>query len=257
MNVFLPPLYDELVERLALGLEPLDALAAGRIARPLDVVVEGAIVGPTRLERHASGRFVLVYERGVETPVLVRLVPGDRRYVPRRMQFDITALADVLDAEQAGTDVPTGSRTWRPLLFPGAGYDLGSAATAVRGTVTAGGKPVRWTRVEATAGGQRVGLAHGDDRGEFLLVLGFQKGAVGDLVSPLAVTIDVYAADPAAAVDPDDPLADLPLEEAAAPGVLPDDVSDAVDPPGGYAQIAHLPDTPIPLGRATSVPVVT
>lgn len=259
MNVFLPPSYVERVDRLAVGLEPLDALSATRIARPVDVTLDAPPTAPAllTLPRHGSGRFVLLFDDGVDTPVSFRIVPADRRFVPRRMQFAFVDEATVLAAEQAGADVPTETRAWRPRLFPGAAYDVPHTATGVRGTVTKSGAPVRWTRVEASIDGTVVGRAHGDDRGEFLLVLGpnGDVSGTGDLVSPIDVTIDVYARNPALPVDPADGLADLPLEAAANPGALPDDVSDGKTLPDHYVQVASLAAHPLPLGRLSSVPI--
>ncbi len=270
MSAVLPGVFDELVQRLAIGLEPRDAVSQTRIARPLDVAVDGApdfdidappwpepsaVAGLPRLTRHGSGRFVLFYGPTVRTPVTVRLVPRERRYVPRRLEVDIVSEGQVLAAEALGNDVPTTSRTWRPLLFPGAGYDLAETATGVRGTVTDAGKPVRWARIEASANGRVIGRAHGDDRGEFLLVLGQNTGAVGDLASPLAVTITVLARNPALPEKENDALADLQVETVAAPGVSPDDVSAGITPPDHYVQVAQLPDHPLTLGRLSSVPI--
>ena len=42
MSAVLPGVFDELVQRLAIGLEPRDAVSQTRIARPLDVAVDGA-----------------------------------------------------------------------------------------------------------------------------------------------------------------------------------------------------------------------
>ena len=270
MNVFLPEMFVEHVDRLALGLEPRDAVSRLRPARLVDIAVDGppqlgadppawlepnAIAGRPTLHRHGSGRYVLLFAAHVDTPVDVRLVPRDRRYVPRRLRFAIPAIATVLTAETAGTDIPTTSRIWGPTLFPGATYDVVDSQTTVRGRVTRGGRPVRWTRVEASADGHVVGRAHGDDRGEFLLVLGQNTGAVGDLQPSLPVTIDVYARDPELPVDPTDPLGDLPLEPAAPAASVPDDVSAGVELPGNYVLVAHLLNQPLTLGRPTSVPI--
>jgi hypothetical protein len=254
MNSFLPEHFVERVDRLALGLEPRDAVSRLRPARLVDVVLDGPPERPA-LYRHGSGRYVLLFAEHVDTPVAVRLVPRDRRYVPRRLEFAIPDLQAVLTAEGAGADVPTMSRVWGPILYPGAAYDVVDTQTCVRGRVTRGGHPVRWTRVEATADGHVIGRAHGDDRGEFLLVLGQNTDAVGDLTPTLAVTIDVFARDPALAVDPADPLGDLPLETAAAAGAPVDDVSTGVALPDHYVLVAHLPDHPLTLGRLTSVPI--
>jgi hypothetical protein len=272
MNEFLPSIFDERVYRLALGIEPLDAITAGRIAQPVDVTLDGApLVSPYTppwpepsaaaglfaLPRHSSGRFVLLFDSKVDTPLSLRLVPADRRYVPRRMTFSFVDEATVLADEAANADLPTWSRAWRPLLFPGAAYEVQQTATGVRGTVTSGGAPVRWTRVEASIEGTVIGRAQGDDRGEFLLVLGpnTDVSGTGDLVSPTAVTIDVYARDPALPQDAGDPLADLPLETAAGPSVTPDGVSDGVDLPDHYVQVASLVDHPVILGRLSSLPI--
>jgi hypothetical protein len=272
VTAILPQIFDERIWRLALGLEPRDAVSRLRIARPVDVAVDGAptfdvdtapwpeqsaVTGLRRLTRHGSGRFALVFDPTVRTPLTVRLVPSDRRYIPRRLELAIVSEADVLAAESAGDDVPTTSRVWRPVLFPGAGYDVAETATGVRGSVTHAGKPVRWTRVEAAAQGQVIGRAHGDDRGEFLLVLGQNTGAgaVSDLTSPLPVTITVFARDPALPLQMQDALADLPVETAAAPGVTPDDVAAGVALPASYVQIAQLVDHPLTLGRLSSVPI--
>src|SRR5262249_42186634 len=150
VSTALPGVFDELVQRLAIGLEPRDAVSRTRIARPVDIAIDGqpefdidappwpeqsSVAGLTRLRRHGSGPFVLLYGPAVRTRVALRLVPRDRRYVPRRIEVDIFSEGLVRAAEEAGNDIPTASRTWRPLLFPGAGYDLADTATAVRGLV--------------------------------------------------------------------------------------------------------------------------
>jgi hypothetical protein len=270
VSTLLPGNFVEIVERLAVGLEPRDAISGTRIARPVDITLDRApdfrpdapswpeqspVEGLRPLRRHGSGRYVLVFGRGVEAPVKLRLVPRDRRYVPRRLEVNIIDEAAVLAAEQTATDVPTTSRTWQPLLFPGAGYDVSSGATGVRGRITSGGAPVRWTRAEASVSGRVIGRAHGDDRGEFLLVLGENVGATGDLISPLAVTIRIFARNPALAVDRADLLADLEPETVAAPGALNDPVAAGTTLPNNYAQVAQLVAHPLALGRLSSVSI--
>jgi hypothetical protein len=270
VSTVLPGSFDALAYRLALGLEPRDAISRTRIARRIDVAVDAnpafdpdlgswpeqsPVAGLRRLSRHGSGRFVLLFDRTVESPVTVRLVPRERQYVPRRLEIAIVDEADVRTAEEAGADVPTTSRAWRPLLFPGAGYDVPAAATGVRGSVTRAGEPVRWTRVEASVAGEVIGRAHGDDRGEFLLVLGQNPQAAAELVSPLPVTITVFARDPVLAVSKGDALADLPVETPAGPGVTPDEVSAGIDLPADYAQLEQIPDHPLTLGRLSSLPI--
>jgi hypothetical protein len=72
---------------------------------------------------------------------------------------------------------PLVARACYPVLFPGADHGAPAGATVLRGRVTwgAGGPPAPWVRVEArvTTGNQpQPWRAHGDDRGEFVLVLG-------------------------------------------------------------------------------------
>jgi hypothetical protein len=268
VNIFLPSAFDERVSRLALGLEPHDAVSAGRIARPVAVALDKApiptpgrprkswqeqdpVEGLPRLERHGSGRFVLLYEPVVDGRVAVRLVPRSRRYVPRRMSFDIPSEQAVLAAERAGNDIAAVSRSWRPLLFPGAAYDLAGAATTIRGRVVRLGSPVRWTRVVAALNGTVIGRAHGDDRGEFLLVLGITDN-VGELPPELSVTIRVYGRIPALPVDPADPLADLEPEIAAAAGA-PDPVSLGTQLPNHYGPLDEGHNVLVPFARLTSV----
>jgi hypothetical protein len=260
VNTFLAARFAESVRRLALGLEPIDVYRGGRIAHALDVRVEGL---PARsaelLSRHSSCLHVLLFGPDVEAPVDVRLLDETRRYVPRRIRFAIVEADDVLAAEEAGAPVPAASRTWRPALFPGAAYDVSRRATGIRGRVLRGGEPLRWARVEARlpGGGALLGRAHGDDRGEFLLLLGVNPTNLGDLVSPLAIEVVVRA--PAAApvpATPDqpalDPYWDLPLEVAAAPGAV-DPVSTGETLPAGYAAgVVETRPVDVPLGRISS-----
>jgi hypothetical protein len=254
VSVLVPPPYAELSRvRLALGLEPRDALTGARIVRPLDAELEGA--AGARVGRHDSGRFAIAYARGIPKPpkppakprLDVRLLPRDRRYVPRRLRFEIASLKDVTDEEKKGTDIPTAQRAWRPLLYPGAAADVGPAATGLRGFVTTGTpkRAVRWTRVQALVGSAPVGYAHGDDRGEFLLVVGPAAATVADLKANLEVTIVVYAAQPEVPRVKGDELGDLPLETDA----------DGTAIPSGYAEIKQLTKHSMALGRLTSVPI--
>jgi hypothetical protein len=257
VNTFLPDSVVEFVHRLAVGLEPLDSTRPSRIARPLEVAVESPA---GRLARSSSGRYKLVYGPDVAVPVApavttrvdVRFVPWDRRYVPRRMGFTIVGEPAILAAEAAGGSVPAAQRSWRPRLFPGAAYDVSETATGFRGRVTRGGKPVRWTRVHASFGGKVLGRAHGDDRGEFLLLLGPNLANVGDL-DPLQVKITVLALAPPVAVDSDDPLADLKLEPTSGPGIVTGDVLTGVQPPPGYALLTERAAVSVRFGRITSL----
>ena len=60
MNEFLPSQFIERVERLWLGIEPRDALSAGRIAHPIDLVLDGVPYPQSALpDRNPSWETVL------------------------------------------------------------------------------------------------------------------------------------------------------------------------------------------------------
>jgi hypothetical protein len=117
---------------------------------------------------------------------------------------------------------------------------------------------MRWARVEARvpASGTLVGRAHGDDRGEFLLLIGSGAIPVGDLVDPLPIRVTVFGpAAPPVPGSPDlpaqDPLWDLPIETASAAGA-PDPVSAGEDLPTGYAGTSTSRVVDLTLGRLMS-----
>jgi hypothetical protein len=268
-NVFTDPRYDERVVRLAVGVEPLDAVGVGRLAGPLRAFVEDAPAplhewrnwrrGETldgflgRLDRHRSGRFSRVYGPGVRAgDIVVRLVePGARRLVPRRLRVPVAA-------EAAGT--PLSTKVFPVGMFPGAAASLPSRATLVRGrVVTAGNVPVRWVRVEAVdEAGETAGWAHGDDRGEFVLLVGMAAGAVVPAVDPYPVDLTVHATLPAPEPNPADPLRatvdtlwDLPVEPLGA--ATADQYAGRVPLPGqvSFGPFPH----DLPLGRETSIQI--
>lgn len=258
MNTILADRYVETVTRLALGLEVIDSARGGRIADPIQVEVEKPL-GLGNVPRHDSCLHALVYSPVVSSPVTVRLLSPDRRFVPRRLQIPIGTETDAI-----GGALPVAKRTWRPRLFPGAAYDVSRSATGLRGRVVWGddGSPVRFTRVVAFYGTQPIGQAHGDDRGEFFLVLGVDTVDGDDftLADPpvLPVTLDlmltVVAPNDRPASDPDDPLWGLPLEVAAGPG-LSDPVSSGDLLPDTYRNPGRVlvQGVTVPLGRITSI----
>jgi hypothetical protein len=267
MNRFLPAPFAERIERLMLGIEPIDALRATRIATPVDLVLDGppsaaapaadaqtywlrlfglpdATGGLRRIPRHNSCRHALLYRPGMKSPIAIRLFDRERRYAPRRISYPVPA--DIAVA------MP---RVRRPALFPGAAYDVSEASTGLRGRVTwrqspHGEEPVRWVRVEATVAGQVVGRAHGDERGEFLLLLDCAAAGLGDLPSPLTAQVTVFGPAVPPPLPSDDPLGDLPLETLLAD---PDDISPGELLPAGYAATA-LSSRPVDfeLGRLLS-----
>ena len=237
MNVFTDQRFAEHVERLALGIEPLDALRQGRAAHPLDVTLDG-VPAPLprflqrqrglpegadvlkRVARHDSCLHAVLFRQGLKSPVKLRFNDETRRFVPRRISYSIP--------EDINTPAP---RVRRPAFFGGAAYDVSDTATGLRGRVTwtaAGEAPARWVRVEARSNGVLLGYAHGDDRGEFLLLLRSAAGGLGGLPSPLRAQVTVFGP-PAPPLPPtpqmpsDDPLWDLPVETIGLPA--PDDVS--------------------------------
>ncbi len=231
MNEFLTSKYDERVTRLALGIEPLDAMRRGRIPHPIQIIFDQVPLGVSRprIWRHNSCVFVLLYENGVGTTLDLRIFDTPkpawsaeadrRRYVPRRLRIPLLA-GDQADLR------PYAHRVRRPALFPGAAYDAAESSTGMRGRVERAGEPVRWARVEALdpGSGQTVGSAHCDDRGEFLLLLESRAAPPGDLTNPFTLDLRAYAPKPPVpavtdAVKQCDPLWDLPLEEAPAPGM--------------------------------------
>lgn len=261
----------EKVRRLALGLEPIDAGRETRMAHPIRVAFDEEMAGLPRppVARHDSCLHALLYHPGLADRVRLRFfedvrafVPRvnraraawgadrdlamrirgvARRIVPRRISFPILTVA----AAEAGSHR---LRVRRPFLFPGAGYDVAAGMTGLRGRVERGGATVRWARVVATLpeSDTMVGRAHGDDRGEFLLLISSAAGAIGDLTDPLPLRITVSG--PAVAPVPAsdevprrDPLWDLPEEPAQAldpgnPGT--DMVSSGESLPPGYT--AHV-----------------
>jgi len=270
--------------RLAMGLQCVDALAQRPCETPL--VCDLARIGPRviaqRCEPHTgarqalrhAGRLAKVLARAVETgdPTGFELrvygqrvarsggysVANDpRRFVPRRLR-----LTPVLDASGVPPAKTDNQRTaW---LWPGAAYPLPSGVTALRGRVVRGptlkaAVPVAWSRVVVTrpagapnfAAEKQLGWAHGDDRGEILVILG--PGAVpGGAALPATLALRLWVFLPPAAVpfDADDPLASLPLEDGAT-AVLNDALRGTLPPPGYLQQQAR--DVAVAPGSVTSI----
>jgi hypothetical protein len=235
MNEFLPSRYLEVVHQLALGIEPIDAQRARRLSYPLQVGYDAGQFGLKRppIERHYSNLFALRYQLGVAERVLP---PGvvervdlrffdlaepfykpqndRRRIVPRRLSIPILKLADV-ESQEATDRKEFRRRIRRPVFFPGAAYDFSATSTGLRGRVLRGGKPMRWARVDAVLNGTTVvGRAHGDDRGEFLLLINAQVTSGSVWPDPLNINVRVFGPETAPVPSPAelDPLWDLPVE---------------------------------------------
>lgn len=259
MNGLLPTSGPEITHRLALGIEPIDAVSGGRVATPVRVELEGGspwrparsgasyrtYVAPGAVRpatsRHDSGRYALLAHAALSGSAEVRVYDHSRRFVPRRLRVPVLSPED---AERS----PFTHRIRRPWLFPGAGYDVIERSTGLRGRVLRDGQPMRWFRVEARlASGVRVGRAFGDDRGEFLLLLTCDAEADGELHDPLEV--EVIISGPAvapvsafAAQREQDPWWDLPIEDVPDAG-LPDLVSMGDRDPDGYVTASASPRT--------------
>jgi hypothetical protein len=97
-NLVLSQRYAEVVHRLALGIEPVDAAMGQRLARPVQVVLDGvppststgggigldrATSGLTPLGANSSGRFLVFHRKAPLTAFAIRLSDPSRRFVPR------------------------------------------------------------------------------------------------------------------------------------------------------------------------------
>jgi len=257
MNQFVPDRFDELVHRLALGIEPIDAQSGRRLSQQLQVGYDLALAGIKRppMERHTSNLFALRYQPGVpDATGLLDLRFFDqsdppykaendrRRVVPRRFRIPILTEPDV-EAQEAVARLQFRRRIRRPLFFPGAAYDFTATSTCMRGRVLRAGNPMRWARVIATLTGSPVvvGRAHGDDRGEFLLLINAAVTSGSAWPDPLEITVSIFGPDPfppvaTPAVKARDPLWDLPLERLAAPDMAVDDVATGVRLPADYTK---------------------
>lgn len=183
-------------------------------------------------------------------PVTVRLLDPARRYVPRRVLVPFPSLAEVLDAEAGGGSL---ARAWTVSVWPGAQYPAHGGATGFRGrAIDNAGRPLSWVRVRATLPrGAVLGSAHGDDRGEFVLLLS-AGGRVENLprTSTFAVGLTFWV--PPAVTDdpsyPGDPLTGLLTEELGVAGTA----ADGLTPPASYRQFDG-PTVDAQLGRLRSI----
>jgi hypothetical protein len=259
----------EVRHRLALAVEPVDALTR-RPVGPAVRVGRETPRGVVALETNGTAWFKLRHRGGLGGTATVRVDDPWRRYVPRRLAVPLWTVAEVeaADAQPPGPYVPVRSRLLRPWLLPGAAHPAPRTATGVRGRVVRAGLPVRWPRVEAIGPGDlTVGWAHGDERGEFLLLLTGTGTLAPPPPSDLNVRLLLHARLPApgAPTPPPgaDPLADLPREvlaRSAAPP-LPADLDNPLlrgqTVPAGYTTATNRPAVTVPLGRVLITPPFT
>jgi hypothetical protein len=289
----------DVLHRLVLGVEPRNALTGGSLATAVRVGQEV----PRRMraaaarfadpwpcldfETNGTARFKLRYGVGGGGPnrikvnpdgspptITVRIDDPRRGFVPRRFAVPLWTRLELERADPSPAGGPTGlyiplaSRLLRPYLFPGAAYPIPRGTTAIRGQVVFNSRPVRWPRLFARGPGNvRVGVAHGDERGEFLLVITDLGTVPPPPPSTVSVELDIIAPAPNAASTPGlaELLADLVVENLARssappqPGDLDNNVLRGVSTPTGYiASAAPPPRLTVPVGEllALAQPIV-
>jgi hypothetical protein len=256
------------IHRLALAVVPVDQLTRGpvrtgirvgrEVPRPPSRRRRGEALDPLgwRLDRaldaHRSA-FTLRHRLDIPLPppgsppvgeVVIRLDDPARRYVPRRLRVPMWSRRRVEepDRDPAVTAISAAARTVNPWLLPGSAYQPPGGTTGLRGRLlrhVAGqpDEPVPWPRLEARGpANEVVGRAHGDGRGEFLLLVVTTGTIPPPPPSKLRVRLVVWMPDPAAQPPPDqliaegDPLGGLVIEDAIRrdPGAPPGSVDDTV-----------------------------
>ncbi len=236
MNEVVSAAYGERVYDLAVGFEPLDALRGGRVATPLRFEVEGFLPRQPADEKAPTARPSGPGSYGRwSTATIPASSPcsTSRGWCPATCFCGSTSTAGalrrrfslpILSLEMAQA-MPGANRVRRPVFSRAPPAAFSARSTGIRARVLRDGAPLRWTRVEARleSGGFLVGRAHGDDRGEFLLVLDPRAAPAAELVDPLEVRVTVFAPAMAPAPMPatlpaEDFLWDLPLEILPAAG---------------------------------------
>lgn len=215
--------------------------AAGRLARLLALAAADKIAMPPPTVADDQTNFVLrAYGRRSARVDGYTTGNDTRRYVPRRLSLT--------PVQTDGVPTIQADNIRNAWAWPGSAYPLASKVSALRGCVRRGAnednaKSVAWPRIAVTQPGQgppdfatevKLGFGHGDDRGEFLAVLG-PDSVPGGVVLPPTITLRIWVfLPPPDLFDPGDPLASLPLEIA---GTAP--ISDALRGtavPDGYLQ---------------------
>jgi len=181
-----------------------------------------------------------------------------RRYVPRRLS--------ITPVQTDGVPPGTLENIRTAWLWPGADGAVPANATVVRGCIRridalGVARPVAWARVTLTRPAlalppppdfnnePEIAWAHGDDRGEFLAVLGpgmLSGGAA--LPASVALTLWVHLSPVLPAFDPLAPLASLPLEVAGP--AASSRVLEGKEAPAGHLRQAGIRIT-LPLGSTT------
>lgn len=257
-------------ERLALGIEPTDAIFGSRVTRAIHVDVERPGESAVRsdaegfrrragrdrppMSRNDSGRHAMLLRGELGTSVRVRLYDRHRRWVPRRIEVPLPPAADM----------STSGRIRRPVLFPGVAWDLPGGSTTLRGCVRLGAEksPVRWAWIEVRRPGasEIVLRTRADDRGEFLLLAGPTTVLDIELDTSFELAVRVFGPDkpPKPAAGESDPLWDLPIETLMPPGTASDPIAEGRPTlpgqlPTGWKQLGEARVTLIP-GRMVHDP---
>ncbi len=248
----------QVLHRLALGVECVDAVTARRIrtevamGREVDQRLLPRVFDAQwpciSLERKGIGRAQIRFDHTTPATVRLRLVDPLRRVVARRFDVPLWTLTEIRAGEAAPPVVAAASRVLRPWLWPGSAAGLPRGATAIRGTVRTGDTPVRWARLTAVRPGDGpIGRGHADERGEFLILITDTGSLPPPAPSTLDVDLEVVAPDPATAPDPLDRYADLLIEPLLRPAnpPLPAELDNAV-----------LRGTAVPAGYVPNTAVV-
>ncbi len=259
--------------RLALGIDPYDAVLGGAPRLPLCIALERGLphqqvprprgqprgAQPHWLTGHATGRFVLSYFPGSGTHADLRIAEArtTRIYQPRRLRVPLLSETAAAVQDSAGGAI-LANRVRRVALMPGAAFPV-TGATGLRVRILRGDAPLRWAHAELRERNPGTGatrtVAHGrsDDRGELVLLLPPEAVQAGELPATHPLEIALFA--PAVAPVPatadlpsQDPLWDLPLESVSGPG--PEDpVAAATQPPSGFVESAASVEVPFVPGR--------
>jgi hypothetical protein len=242
--------------RLALGLVTRDAVNDRGTTAPLRVGWEASghllprdhpLWWPcVDFERVGGGRFRLRATASRPDTLTVRVYDRTRHYVPRRLEVKLWPYAALVDPAPANF-VAVASRTLPIWLFPGVAYPLTRGATAIRGRVARQGKAEPWARLTAiAANGTVLGRAHGDDRGEFLLLLTHTNQ------NPVQSTVGVRLLVRGAAATAPEP----PVEQVTRPANPPNpsDLDNpllrGLIPPAGYVpNTAPIPPLTVKVGE--------
>ena len=246
--------------RLALGVEVIDAVTESAVPTVLSIERERHDRPDTTLIGGRGGRFRLLHGLSVRDEVTLRIFDQERRYVPRRFRVPLWTEAEVRQNEDDPTKafVPAGSRTLRPWLAPDVGCPC-SGATGLRAQLLLDREPLRWARITAaTDGGTVLGRTHGNDRGEFLLLLS-GRGVPRPARDEVTVNLTIRARLPQPDPDPDDRLADCPVEVQLRPSnpPVPTDLDNprlrGEVPPPGFSTSSFRPRIPLRFGTVTAL----